>query len=440
MSKKGSSKPLASYMKEKMVQCNKLEDAIFNIKVILKYIDDNKLDINIDEAYSLLEDNQNLEQSIGLIIKYKCEGKFDNNINIFITAYNLKFNLEEESIQELDDLGVTNDIITDYIRNLNHKLLTREEEIELGKRKDNGDNKARNQLVEHNLRWVVCIAKRYKTSDGEFIDLIQEGNIGLIKAANKYDYKKGYRFSTYAKCWIEQTIILYLKKLSKVIRIPNHITEKAVLINEYIENYIKQNNCKPTLEELSNIFPKSKKSTIIECLNSYSCCISLNEIVNNIINDSDVELEFFIENPRDYLEEWINKEFFEEFITKIASSIVLSVAAKQKILNNLFQGRVPPEKEWTKKQKAAYNYAIASQNVLILSEQEFKILELTFGLNGLNPMTRKEIGKLYGISQQRISQILKKILYKLSINHDVKEFYYGFFDVEPSVKKFTRKK
>lgn len=433
MSKKGSIKPLISFAKEKMVQCNGVEDAIFNIKVISKYIEDKKIDIDIDKAYNLLEENNNFEQSIELIMKYNYEQILDENISTFIAAYNLKNNIDEElenidiSEEDLEEnIELSDNIINDYLKSINHRLLTKEEEIELSKRKEQGDEEARNQLVKNNLRWVVCIAKKYKNRTGEFIDLIQEGSIGLITAADKYDYRKGYRFSTYSKWWIEQAIILYLKNLTRVVRIPKHILEKNYKIQKYIDEFLMKNYREPTLDELLKAFPNITRRTMIDCLTASRNYISLNEPISNGKNDSEDELGDFIKSPQDYLEEWVNQEFFKEFMYKV--------------LKQILKDNVSSKSECTRDGKSVYDYLISIQHTLMSSNRELKILVLKFGLDGSKPKTGKEIGQLFGVSQQRIDQLEKKALHKLSINPGIMEFFYGFFNIGPESKKMVRKK
>jgi len=138
-------------------------------------------------------------------------------------------------------------------------LLTREEEVELGRRfTEEGDKKAREILITKNLRLVMSIAKRYLWSNIPFEDLVQEGNIGLMATVDKWDYKKGFKFSTYASWWIRQRIGRYVRDNSRVIRIPVHIQDTLKSFNAYIESFYDEKGREPTAEELAKALNISK--------------------------------------------------------------------------------------------------------------------------------------------------------------------------------------
>jgi len=140
-----------------------------------------------------------------------------------------------------------------FTHSSNFELLTREEEVDLAKRIEKGDILARNMMIESNLRLAISIAKKYSKYGSNLEDLIQESNIGLIKAVEKFDWRKGFKFSTYATWWIKQSITRSLTKESTQLKVPSHTLENArkvwALQKEYKENF----NCEPTIEEIASI-------------------------------------------------------------------------------------------------------------------------------------------------------------------------------------------
>ena len=162
----------------------------------------------------------------------------------------------EDEITSFNSVVYKDDILQMYLKDIGKtKLLKREEEQKLGKDILEGDDKkallAKKKLVQANLRLVVSIAKKYTGQGVLFMDLVQEGSLGLIKAANRFDYSKGFKFSTYATWWIRQTIVRAIANNSKVIRVPVHMIDKIRLVKKAIFELSYSTGKEPTIEEIS---------------------------------------------------------------------------------------------------------------------------------------------------------------------------------------------
>ncbi|MCB1194947.1 RNA polymerase sigma factor RpoD/SigA [bacterium] len=244
-------------------------------------------------------------------------------------------------------------------------LLTREEEIDLAGKAKSGDVEAYRKLIRSNLRLVVSIAKKYANAGLPFLDLVEEGNIGLMKAVEKYDAGKGCKLSTYASWWIRQSIMRALANQGKIVRVPVYMIEKMAAVKKIIDQFNAEQGRQPTNHELSSLSGESER-TIIEIL------------------------ELF-QKPS-YLHGSLKEDDMCEFINVIEDTDALTPLQSlcASMLRDDLLGLLQ-----------------------LLSEREQKVLILRFGLTEEKPKTLEEIGELIGVTRERIRQIETSALKKL---------------------------
>ena len=278
---------------------------------------------------------------------------------------------DTEEVEIIDDADILEgvsleDPVRMYLKEIGKvPLLSADEEIKLAKRMEEGDEVAKKKLAEANLRLVVSIAKRYVGRGMLFLDLIQEGNLGLIKAVEKFDYRKGYKFSTYATWWIRQAITRAIADQARTIRIPVHMVETIIKLIRTSRMLLQELGREPTNEEIAKKMnmPVAK---IDEILKTSRDPVSLDTPIGE---EEDSQLGDFIED--------------ESLLSPVDSASFSML-------------------------KEELEEAMAS-----LTERERNVIKLRFGLDDGKTRTLEEVGKEFNVTRERIRQIEAKALRKL---------------------------
>lgn len=343
-----------------LVSLAKKEKNILMQEEIVNYFKDMNLPPEkFEDIYAYLEKN-NIE-----VFKVNVDADVDDEIILEMENEEEEHDIESIDLSVPDGISIE-DPVRMYLKEIGKvQLLTAEEEVELAKRMENGDEEAKKRLAEANLRLVVSIAKRYVGRGMLFLDLIQEGNLGLIKAVEKFDYTKGYKFSTYATWWIRQAITRAIADQARTIRIPVHMVETINKLIRVQRQLLQELGREPYPEEIAK-----EMNLPVE---------RVREIQK--ISQEPVSLETPIGEEEDsHLGDFIQ----DENVPVPADAAAFTLLKEQ-----------------------------LDEVLMTLTEREQKVLRLRFGLDDGRQRTLEEVGTVFDVTRERIRQIEAKALRKL---------------------------
>lgn len=382
------SKKVANH-KSNLIAFKRISTKPMTVETIIRVEEIDGLDNDINIIMNMLKDgktvptSQNIRDFLGVYsteehFKKVVEGLMVRGIDVIMTEDDIDLDLdnvilgedEEIDLEEVD-LSVPDGVAVDdpvrmYLKEIGRvKLLSADEEIALAKRIENGDDEARKKLAEANLRLVVSIAKRYVGRGMLILDLIQEGNLGLIKAVEKFDYTKGYKFSTYATWWIRQAITRAIADQARTIRIPVHMVETINKLIRISRQLLQELGREPKPEEIA---------------------VEMKEPVEKVREIMKISQEpVSLETPIGEEEDSHLGDFIQDDNTPVPDKAAADIMLREQL------------------------YAVLGT----LTDREQRVLRLRYGLDDGRARTLEEVGKEFNVTRERIRQIEAKAIRKL---------------------------
>ena len=349
---------------DQLVKMGKEKKSVLEVTEIKEFFKDMKLNSEqLDGIYSYLESKKiDVLQNID-------ESQLEASLDLEPTDEDFEEieeeNINMEAVELLEGIG-TEDPVRMYLKEIGTvPLLTTEEEVALAKRKSEGDEFAKQRLIEANLRLVVSIAKRYTGRGMSFLDLVQEGNLGLIKGVEKFDYEKGYKLSTYATWWIRQSVTRALADQARTIRVPVHMVETINRLSKMQRKLTLDLGREPSTKELAEVLGMTEEKVL--------------DIMQIAREPASLETPIGEEDDSNL------GDFVADNNTVTPEANVESVMLREHI-DGLLQD---------------------------LKERERQVIILRFGLEDGHPRTLEEVGKEFNVTRERIRQIEAKALRKL---------------------------
>ena len=360
---------------DKQISQEELLDAISHLDLsddemnsLIEHFKNKGIEVVSDESDEDLDDLEFNENDLQA-------SSIDEDEDLFSEDFNSDL-AEEETIDfDFDSIAASqnikvNDPVKMYLKEIGRvRLLSADEEIELAKQINEGDKFAKDELISANLRLVVSIAKHYVGRGMQFLDLIQEGNLGLIKAVEKFDYTKGFKFSTYATWWIRQAITRAIADQARTIRIPVHMVETINKINRYQRSLIQELGREPTAQEISDRMDPSCRLSPERIREIQKIALEPVSLETPIGEEDDSHLGDFLEDKEtESPSQYTTKELLKDELYEIMKD---------------------------------------------LTDREERVLRLRYGLDDSRPRTLEEVGKEFGVTRERIRQIEAKAIRKL---------------------------